>query len=327
MKNKYLYITAIITSGIFFFSCSVITTNPPFNIINSSEKVKNFNENEVFLVPDGKQTYEWVIRLTDKNGQSLSKAKVNFSVVPVRPLIDLRNVNDIAPKYGSNEEKFRKKVSSGEIRLLGTVNPSSGETDNNGFIKTVYTVSNVAGNESEIGQEKIIANSGENLIFETTINIGYKNFVSIPTVPGGLIISGATGRYAGQPVSVILKNIGEKISSEKWNFPLTVTAGTLRWGGLYPPHFTHRTGNSLDFRPMSTDGNPTWCQTDGKYAPNYDRIKTLELIKIFKESGVSEIIFNDPEALSLGVKPLAGHHNHLHVSWNATESEYLETIK
>lgn len=66
---------------------------------------------------------------------------------------------------------------------------------------------------------------------------------------------------------------------------------------------------------MSTDGNSTWCNTDGTHADNYEREKTLALIKIFKESGAIEMFFNDSQAKEFGVQPLAGHHNHVHVSW------------
>ena len=96
---------------------------------------------------------------------------------------------------------------------------------------------------------------------------------------------------------------------------MTITAGNLRWGGLYPPHFTHRIGNEIDFRPMSFDGKPTWCNANGNY-PNYDREKTLALIKIFKDAGADEIYFNDPKSFEFGAKPLSGHHNHVHISWS-----------
>src|SRR5690606_32007139 len=109
--------------------------------------------------------------------------------------------------------------------------------------------------------------------------------------------------------------LGNKIKAEEWPQPLTITAGNLRWGGLYPPHFTHRRGASLDLRPMSTDGNPTWCSTNGECGANYDRQQTIRLVKILKAAGAVKIYFNDPETFAYGAQPLSGHHNHLHVTW------------
>lgn len=80
-------------------------------------------------------------------------------------------------------------------------------------------------------------------------------------------------------------------------------------------------GGSFDFRPMSTDGQPTRAETDGSHAPNYDRARTLTLIRIFFGAGAQVVYFNDPEGWTYGAKPLAGHSNHLHVSWLGQQAQ------
>jgi hypothetical protein len=79
-----------------------------------------------------------------------------------------------------------------------------------------------------------------------------------------------------------------------------------------PPHFTHKHGGTLDIRPMSTDGNATWAKQEGTQAANYDPDRTKALILALRGSGATVVSFNGKDA---GGTPLAGHDNHIHVSW------------
>lgn len=334
MKVLNKFVLSVISVAV-LTSCNNSETQLIQPVNNTNISANSIDNNFVALgdsklQPDGESKFEWTVKLTDKNGQPLANTDVNFSVQPLNPLSGWRNVEEVAKRYGSSAAKLKSKVADGSIRLIGTVNPKVVKTNSQGIAKTVYTTSHIGGNENEKGSEKIIAqykNGNESETLENKVEIGYDDLIPLPTVEGGLRIGDVTGKHLQKDIADLLLNVGNKIKNEKWGQPLTITAGTLKWGGLYPPHFTHRRGGTFDFRPMSTDGEPTFCNPNGTFAPNYDRAKTLELIKIFKQSGATEIIFNDPEAWKIGAKQLAGHHNHLHVSWLESESRIVTINK
>lgn len=266
------------------------------------------------LYPNGKGYYVYGIKVTDQNGNPIPGQRVTFKLAAVNPKGWWRNVDQVAAKYGSKAAKLRKRVENGQIKLIGQLSNNSAITDAGGIASVKYTVSNIGGNQSSIAQEKVIATIPKSTTSQI-IDIGLDYLNPISTISGGTRIVGATGRYIHKDLNQFLVNLGNSIKKAKWKIPLTITAGTLKWGGLYPPHFTHTIGVSLDFRPMSKDGKPTWCRTDGTHASNYDREKTLILVDIFKKAGANPIYFNDPKAKKYGARPLSGHHNHLHVSW------------
>jgi len=333
---KRLNKLALFVTSIILVSCQnqdfnniTVTNNQNINSFSSSEIIKSQSFlpiNNSKLQPDGESTFEWIIKLTDKEGNPLKNTEVRFSVEAIAPIIGWRNLEDVAKRYGSSSNKFKTKVNDGSIRLIGTVNPQIIKTNSEGIAKTIYKASHIGGNENNKASEKIIVKYGADVL-ENKVEIGYDDLVPIPIVENALRIGDVTGKHLQKDLVDLLLNIANKIKEEKWTQPLTITAGTLKWGGLYPPHFTHRRGGTFDFRPMSIDGLPTWCNTDGKFAPNYDREKTLELIKILKKSGATEIIFNDPEGFKFGAKSLNGHHNHLHVSWLESETHIVKINK
>lgn len=309
MKKNIFKLSALFLS-LFTVSCSISVPN-----IDISQYVSVTNTNSNLITPDGKSKTKLNFQFKDNQGNLLVNKKVNFSISPISPIKGFRDANEISPVYSPNSQKFLDKVSSGEIKLLGIIEPKECITDSNAECEINYTSSNIGGNEEDPAKEKIIA-QGDNIYMEKEIQSGYSNLEKIPEIEGLLRISGARGRYAHKNINKLLENISSLIQKLEWKQPITITAGNLKWGGLYPPHFTHRYGEALDIRPMSSDGQSTWCNTDGNSAKNYDREKTLELIKFLNQSGASEIYFNDPQAVKFGAKPLAGHHNHIHVSWN-----------
>lgn len=336
----------ILTLGLLSVSCSNEVLNNTVSTYDNNVIINNLNksefvENQSFLpvnngtqesklYPDGESVFEWRFKLTDKSGNVLKNTDVKFSVEAISPLVGWRDVEEVAKRYGSSGAKLKTKVANGSIRLIGKLSGSVVKTDSEGIAKVLYTTSHIGGNEDQKATEKIVAKfvvDGNNETIENIIKTGYDDLIPVPTVDGALRIGDATGRYLQKDIVDLLLNIAQKIKSEKWEQPLTITAATLKWGGLYPPHFTHRRGGTFDFRPMSTDGLPTFCNTDGKFAANYDRKRTLDLIKILKNSGATEIIFNDPEGFKYGAKALSGHHNHLHVSWLESESRIVNINK
>ena len=322
------------TSVIFFLNLFILSCSNDIQVekLNDNVNLSGFNKTKNFtlraieeakLQPDGQSKFEYKIKLVDENGKPLVNTIVNFSVEAINPLSGWRDIEEIAKKYGSSADKVKQRIRNGNIKLIGIVQPKSVKTDNQGYAQTIYTVSDIGSNENEKAREKIIAKYN-NKFSENILEIGYNDLIPLPVIDGALRIGDVTGKYIQKDVGQLLLNMGNKIKNEKWSQPLTITAGTLKWGGLYPPHFEHRRGGSIDFRPMSTDGNPTYCNTDGSFAANYDREKTMQLLKIFNESGAKEIFFNDPEAKKYGAKALAGHHNHLHVSWLSGETKILD---
>lgn len=289
------------------------------SISESSFRVQNyiatFENKEIFLNPDGKSKSEWLVRITDESGRAISGVPITFYVMPANPSPIWRDVDELSMKYGSTNQKLKDQVRNGTIKLVGTVSPQNVITDSFGEARTVYTSSNIGSNTEDTGKEILVASYGDFTI-DKVINLGYKELVPIPKIEGSLVISEATGVYVHRTVADILVSLAQRVKSLNWKYPLTITAGNLRWGGLYPPHFSHRSGFEVDIRPMSKDGKPTWCDTNGKFYPNYDRDMMIELVKLLKETNPKEMYFNDPKIYEYGTKPLSGHHHHIHVSWD-----------
>ncbi len=264
------------------------------------------------LYPNGSGWAE--VGVTIKRGNRPAPGiSVDFSVAAIRPTNGWRDVNEVAKRMRGNAKKFRNRVSTGRIRLLGTMAPATAVTDSNGVASSRYTVSNIGGNQNKMALERIVMSSRAG-VSRHDIIIGY-DFVDVPTVKGGLRIVGATGRHCQTGLSEFLTNLGKAVAKAGWPQPVTITAASLRWGGLYPPHLSHQHGGTFDLRPMSKDGKPTWCKTDGKHKKNYDRKKTKLLIRALNESGATKLYFNDPKTATDGASPLGGHDNHIHVSW------------
>ncbi len=92
---------------------------------------------------------------------------------------------------------------------------------------------------------------------------------------------------------------------------------SLMGGGPTPRHGGqtggHQRGLEADIRPLRSDGR----EVPATYTdPNYSRTLTQELVNVIHANPILRVrvvFFNDP-AVS-GVKPLAGHDNHLHVGF------------
>lgn len=89
---------------------------------------------------------------------------------------------------------------------------------------------------------------------------------------------------------------------------------SFRDGHKMPPHKSHINGRNIDIRPLRKDGAKRPIEFTDKL--NYDREATRLLAQTFlAHANVRKIFFNDPTIE--GVKPLEGHHNHLHVETKA----------
>lgn len=98
-------------------------------------------------------------------------------------------------------------------------------------------------------------------------------------------------------------------------FPVRIGIGdiSLRGGGAFPPHSSHRSGLDVDIRPLRND----FAERPVTYHDRaYSRQLTQQLVDLLRVTmGVRNILFNDPQIA--GVNPFPGHDNHLHVSFDA----------
>ncbi|MCB1985593.1 MAG: Ig-like domain-containing protein [Burkholderiales bacterium] len=276
-------------------------------------------ETAINLYPNGTGTVMIPVTVTDQNNRPVPGVNVTFHVEAMNPTgTGWRTEDGMVARFGTkSRNKIRQRIQNGRIRLLGTLSRTTAITDSVGSAETLYTVSHIGGNQPQMATEHVITAIGTDSITTTTINIGYDWMAPIPSVENGLRIIGAIGTHVHKDLVPRLQMLGETIARARWTYPVTITAGNLRWGGLYPPHFTHQQGTELDVRPMTTDGKRgTWQQK------NYDRPRTQELVDLLTNIGAGKIYFNDPQII--GASRLAGHDNHLHVSFTAPVTNMLQ---
>jgi hypothetical protein len=265
------------------------------------------------LPPDGRSRVVWRVRLEDAGGRPRAGVAVRFAVTPMRPLDEWRSPDDLAPRFRAAEPEARAAMASGDIRLVGDFADATAHTDADGVAVGTYRVSDVAGPQEEIAVERLEAIALGHRA-EVRVEIGWADLANIEPVDGGLRLV-TLRRHAHRDVVAWLTSLGQAVAALDWPRPVSITSASFRWGGLYPPHLSHRRGGHLDIRLMSHDGQPTWCRPDGACAPNYDRPRTIALVGMLASSRPTELYFNDPHARQAGAVPRPGHDNHLHVSW------------
>lgn len=268
------------------------------------------------MPPDGQAKGTLTTTVTDQNGRPVSGVRVSYSLSFVRPGGDWRSAAGMKRLYdGSNGDgnKAQQLVNSGVIRVMGSLSATSALTDGQGKARITYTTSHIASDygQSGPGIERITSTLPNGSSSTTDVQVGWTGLSPVPTVAGGLRVIGARGTYVHPDLAGFLNQLGSAIKQANWPHPATLTAASLRWGGQYPPHFTHKHGASIDLRPMSTDGGPTWAREDGSSAGNYDAERTKALVGALKSAGAT-VYFNGKDA---GGTPKAGHHNHLHATW------------
>lgn len=280
------------------------------------------------LPPDGASTGLWPVKVVDQNNNPVSGVPVSFTVTYISPGQDWRTRQGIVNLYNStngNGVRAGQKVDNGEIRPLCTVNRSPINTDANGVAQVEIRASHIASDFAQTarGREKVTATIPGGSTTELLIDVGWTGLIPIVITAGGLIVDGATGRHVHPEIGEFLKNLGAAVVDAHWPHPIVVTAASLQFGGLYPPHFSHKLGVTLDLRPMSTDGAGTWAKQDGTHAANYDFQRTKAVIKVLRDSGAPIVNFNGKDA---GGTPLAGHDNHIHVSWVSSEVPQISKL-
>jgi len=276
----------------------------------------------VTLGPNGSDSADMTVTVTDQNGNPVQGVPVIFSVAAVYPTGWWRDINQVKQRYGTSSGWKNK-------RLIGTVSPVSVTTNSEGKATTRYTASHIGGdNQNRKGEENIIAKLSNGKTLLSTIYLGYSNFRKVKEVSGGLVFkNGTKGRWAHKELASFLENIGKSIKDAGWKHPLVLTDIAYPCGGMIPPHSGHMHGLSIDTRPMSTDGGGTWagkktCPKTSDKASNYDRQSTKIIAKVFADSGATKFYFNDKEVPQSSC--YSYHHHHLHVSWIAKSLSIME---
>lgn len=268
------------------------------------------------LPADGVTQTKLDISVTDQNGNPLSGQTVRFVCSYVHPRGNWRTAPGMNRLYSQNNgdgNMAERLVESGVIRVLGTLSRDSATTNSRGVASIRYRTSHIGSNfsQAKIAQERVVATLENGKRRAVELDIGRTDFKEVPQVAGGLRVLGATGRHVDSRLFEFLKQLGDMVRASRWAHPVTVTAASLRWGGQYPPHFSHKDGLTLDLRPMSKDGERTYAKQDGVAATNYDSERTKQLIELLKQTG-GTVYFNGKGS---GGQYRAGHDNHIHVSW------------
>lgn len=136
----------------------------------------------------------------------------------------------------------------------------------------------------------------------------------LPRATPGLTSYVATARQYGLPETIrALQAVGAAWQRAHPRGPrIGIGDISARGGGPLRPHKSHQRGVDVDIRPVRGDGRegPTRFQD----AATYSRALTQELVNLLRANGVLRVqyvFFNDPRVT--GVRPQAGHDNHLHV--------------
>lgn len=115
----------------------------------------------------------------------------------------------------------------------------------------------------------------------------------------------------GTPATInMLQEVAQSFHQARPDLSVGIGDISLRDGAVMKPHRSHRNGRNIDIRPLRKDGLKRGVSF--KESANYDREATRVLVQILlAHPNIKRILFNDPRIE--GVKPFAGHDNHLHI--------------
>lgn len=273
-----------------------------------------------YLVPAAAASVTITIVLADQSGRPAPGVTVNASCRPETLTgVEWRTVDGLVRRWPANSAtKLRERIQQGLIRLSGKLDKTSTSTDTDGRASFTIGAWHVCGNESLCGSDRLSL-SWRGGSTDVVLRCGMPNMQAVPNEPGnGMIVTG-NGYFVQSGLIGTLRAIGQAwrdTPGKPTGMPshYVITDGSLRWGGLTPPHMTHRFGGAIDARPISTDGQPT-----NVGATNYSREGTQILIDYLHQTGASEIRFADPLPHVTVVD--ASHSNHLHASWLQSPTE------
>lgn len=270
--------------------------------------------NETILFPKNGNSVTFQVILKYSNG-SPAPGKTVQCRSEVRTLAgaEWRTVNQLAPRFGRGEARIRERVASETIRLSARVVPAVATTDANGVASFRVDAFHVCGNDASPASDHIIATSeaGESRAIVACAVEGMAALVDDEA--GGMTTSGLVGRHLIPEIISVLKAIGQawqKVGNKPPGMPnyITITGASLRWGGLNPPHMTHRFGGTADVRPIGTKVGQVSVGD-----AHYHREATAIIVDYLRQTGATEIRFADNLPGVTAVD--SDHKNHIHASW------------
>ncbi len=139
------------------------------------------------------------------------------------------------------------------------------------------------------------------------------SFIQLPGDSGEYYIYTQAGKSYGTPATILsVKSLAVAVKAAL-GIRIAVGDISLQNGGHMAPHDSHTRGVDVDIRPLRDDG------VEGRvaYQENaYSRERTQRLVDLVHEDpNLKSILFNDPRVS--GVKPWAGHDNHLHIRFKS----------
>ena len=231
-----------------------------------------------------------------------------------------RTRDGLASRWPPNAARtLRDRIDQGWVRLAGTLVSDAAVTNETGQAQFRLRAWHVCGNEERPATDRVTftwPDRSQNV----DIACGVRGLDPLPDDPSAGVVAKKRRepRYARIELVQLLRSIGA--AWRNMNKPpgmpdfFTVTDASYRWGGLIPPHLTHRFGAAVDLRPISTDGQPTSIT-----AANYSKPYTAALIDLVARTRATEIIFG--EQLAGVTKVRIDHKDHIHVSWRVVPSE------
>ena len=268
------------------------------------------------LFPTNGDSLECEITLTYFDGTPAPGQRVTASSVPVTLTSpSWRDINALSSRWPSQSGAvLRQRHSQGLVRLQATFDQTTAISDALGRAKFTARAWHVCGNDQQPATDELSFKSpaGTEVI---RVKCGVVGLVRITNdaALGVVTKSGISGAFIHPQINQILKTIGSAwkgVLGKSQDMPnhIMVTDGSLRWGGLIPPHLSHRFGGAVDVRPISSDGRRTSVG-----AENYSREGTRIIIDFMRQTGASRIIFWEKLPGVTDVRP--DHADHIHVSW------------
>lgn len=282
--------------------------------------------NTATLHPANGNSVKLTITLKYNDGRPAPGISVScWSVPKTLTSNDWRDVNRLSPRFGTGASTIRNRVSQGVVRLISRITPSRTHTNTNGQASFKIDSFHICGNASQPASDTIIVESraGRSTYI---VKSAVKGLVPLTDdESGGLTTSGLVGRHLHPQVISVLKNIGgawKSVANKPSGMPnyITITGASMKWGGLNPPHMTHRFGGTADIRPIGTKSGPVSVGDS-----HYHKKGTSIIIDFLKQTGATEIRFADN--LPGVTKVDSSHKNHIHASWlrNPNEPWFVES--
>ena len=123
---------------------------------------------------------------------------------------------------------------------------------------------------------------------------------------------GGRDQFGRAAVIASMIQLGSKWHALHPDIPMQIGDISLKDGGPFPPHASHRFGNDVDLRPFRKDHQ---MLPENISTSTYSHALTKEFVELVrKEFPKTTIFFNDPNLVAGGMTThVPGHDNHLHI--------------